>query len=99
MELDSLQHRATEIAGRLVGRPEDTEVRVQQEIQHYREAMLRSLEDFIIQHSQQYVIELDANLPPQPLFRVSAWRQRLLYGSSNENILDCSLLERYSFHQ
>ena len=29
------------------------------------------LKDYIIQHSRQYVIELDANLPPIQLFRVS----------------------------
>ena len=70
VELDSLQNRAMEIVSRLVTRPEDKEVRVQKEIQHYREAMLRSLEDYIIQHSQQHIIELDANLPPKELFRV-----------------------------
>ena len=70
VDLDSLQQQATEIVSRLVGRPEDEEVRVQKEIQYYREAMLRSLEDYIIQHSQQHVIELDANLPPKELFRV-----------------------------
>ena len=70
VELDSLQHRAIEIADRLVCRPEDMEVRVQEEIQHYHAAMLRFLEDYMIQHSQQHVIELDANLSPQELFRV-----------------------------
>lgn len=70
VELDSLQHRAMEIADRLVCRPEDMEVRVQEEIQHYHAAMLRFLEDYMIQHSQQHVIELDANLPPQELFKV-----------------------------
>lgn len=71
VELDSLQHRATEIVGRLVCRPEDSEMRVKQDIQYYREAMLRSLEDYIIQHNQQHVIELDANLAPRDLFRVN----------------------------
>lgn len=70
MEPDNLQHRAVEIAERLVCRPEDMEVGVQEEIQHYHAAMLRLLEDYMIQHSQQHIIELDANLPPQELFRV-----------------------------
>lgn len=70
VELDSLHNRAVEIAGRLVQRPEDTELRVKSEMKHYRENILRHLEDYIIQHSQQHVIELDANLPAQQLFRV-----------------------------
>ena len=28
------------------------------------------LQDFIISHNQQHVIELDANLPPKELFKV-----------------------------
>jgi len=68
-ELENLQHRAPEIAGRLVTRPQDMEKTVEQHIQHYRENMLRSLEDFIVQHNQQHVIELDANLSPKELFR------------------------------
>lgn len=69
-ELEDLQHRAPEIAGRLVTRPQDMEKVVEQHIQHYRENMLRNLEDFIIQHNQQHVIELDANLSSKELFRV-----------------------------
>ena len=65
-----MQHGATEIAGRLVSRPEDNEIRVQNEIQYYRDTMLHCLEDYIIQHSQQHVIELDANLSIRDLFRV-----------------------------
>ena len=74
VELDSLQHRASEIASRLVQRPEDSEARVKSEIQYYRENMLRCLEDYIEQHSQQHVIELDANLSAQQLFRVRKLR-------------------------
>ena len=29
------------------------------------------IQDFIIHHGQQYVIELDANLPPKDLLRVN----------------------------
>ena len=58
------------MTGRLVKRPEDNEVNVQREIRYYREAMLRCVEDYIIQHSQQHVVELDANLSPRELFRV-----------------------------
>ena len=71
--MDSLQNSASEIAGRLVRRPEDAGETVKSEIQDYRESMLRCLEDYIEQHSQQHVIELDANLSPQQLFRVSCW--------------------------
>ena len=35
-------------------------------------------QNFIIQHNQQYVIELDANLSPRDLFRVS----KCSYGNS-----------------
>ena len=67
MELDSLQQQVT---GRLVCRPEDVEVRVKQDVHYYREAMLRCIEDYIIQYNQQHIIELDANLLPRDLFRV-----------------------------
>ena len=70
VELDSLQNRAVEIASRLVRRREDTEMTVKNEIKHFRESVLRHLEDYIIQHNQQHVIELDANLTAQELFRV-----------------------------
>ena len=69
VELDSLQNRAVEIASRLVRRREDTEMTVKNEIKHFRESVLRHLEDYIIQH-RQHVIELDANLTAQELFRV-----------------------------
>ncbi|CAI8010883.1 Adenylate kinase 9 [Geodia barretti] len=69
VELDSLQNRAVEIASRLVRRREDTEMTVKNEIKHFRESVLRHLEDYIIQHNQQHVIELDANLTAQELFR------------------------------
>ena len=76
-ELENLQHRAPEIAGRLVIRQQDMEKTVEQHIQHYRENMLRNLEDFIVQHNQQHVIELDANLSPKELFRV--WSTLYMY--------------------
>ena len=33
--------------------------------------ILLSLQNYIIEHNRQYLIELDANLPPLDLFKVS----------------------------
>ena len=43
-ELEGLEHLAVELATRLVRRPQDLPSSVQQQILHYKEAMLTSLE-------------------------------------------------------
>ncbi|XP_064400448.1 adenylate kinase 9-like [Halichondria panicea] len=54
---------------RLVQRSMDLKSSVCQHLQDYRENVLTKIEDFIISHNQQFVIELDANLPPKQLFQ------------------------------
>ncbi|KAF6022986.1 hypothetical protein EB796_018705 [Bugula neritina] len=48
---------------RLLVRPEDLPDHVVTNVAHYRSAMLRILEDYMADHSQQHLIELDANQP------------------------------------
>lgn len=46
---------------RLLVRPEDMPDHVRQNILEYRNSMLKILEDHMVDHNQQYLIELDAN--------------------------------------
>jgi len=55
---------------RLLVRPEDLPDHVVTNVAHYRSAMLRILEDYMADHSQQHLIELDANQPVNVLEKV-----------------------------
>eukprot|EP00731_Ephydatia_muelleri_P001091 Em0001g1091a len=68
-DLESVNHLATDICGRLVQRFQDLPQQAEQQISTYKTKLLRAVENFIIEHDQQFVIELDANLPPHMLFR------------------------------
>ena len=59
-----------ETIGRLIRRPEDLEENVEKGIGMYKDKMLRLLEDYMADHDQQYLIELDANKPVKVLFPV-----------------------------
>lgn len=58
-----------ELVARLVTRPEDLPQNVAANIRKYRDMMLRTLEDYIADHDQQRLIELDANENPKVVFR------------------------------
>ncbi|KAI0210314.1 Adenylate kinase 9 [Lamellibrachia satsuma] len=58
-----------EIIKRLVKRPEDMEAFVPDNIKMYKSNMLRLLEDYMADHNQQYLLELDANKPSHVLLR------------------------------
>ncbi|XP_019849767.1 PREDICTED: adenylate kinase 9-like [Amphimedon queenslandica] len=68
-EVDSLHLLAPNIADRLVIRARDKMANVKEEIKYYKENVLSHIEDYIIQHNHQYVIELDASLSSKELFR------------------------------
>eukprot|EP00731_Ephydatia_muelleri_P001087 Em0001g1087a len=68
-DLESVNHLATDICGRLVQRFQDLPQQAEQQISTYKTKLLRAVENFIIEHDQQFVIELDANLRPHMLFR------------------------------
>lgn len=66
-ELESLNHLAVDIAGRLVRRPLDLPQPVEEQITHYKDSMLRTLEvgrlcNMLIQvHQLAHVYMLDCN--------------------------------------
>ena len=60
-----------EIIQRLLRRPEDMVDNVGETLRRYKTNALRLLEDYMADHDQQFVIELDANLAPSELFQVS----------------------------
>ncbi|KAI8508323.1 adenylate kinase [Branchiostoma belcheri] len=57
-----------EILARLVKRVEDLPEYITHNIQEYKDNMLRTLEDYMADHDQQYLIELDANSNHRLLF-------------------------------
>ncbi|XP_018429496.1 PREDICTED: adenylate kinase 9 [Nanorana parkeri] len=57
-----------EILDRLVHRPEDFPENVEERIRLYKDTILRPVEDLMIDHDPQYVIELDGNKKPEELF-------------------------------
>lgn len=59
-----------EIIQRLLRRPEDMVDSVGETLRRYKTNALRLLEDYMADHDQQYMIELDANLLPSELFQV-----------------------------
>ena len=59
-----------EVIERLVRRPEDLPTHVEDNIKTYKSNMLRILEDYMADHDQQSLIELDANKPINILFKV-----------------------------
>lgn len=59
-----------EVVERLVKRPEDLPKHVVQNIKNYKHNLLRILEDYMADHDQQYLIELDANKNINILFQV-----------------------------
>ncbi|XP_077977825.1 adenylate kinase 9-like isoform X2 [Glandiceps talaboti] len=58
-----------EIIERLVKRPEDLPQQVDENIQTYKDMMLRVLEDYMADHDQQYVIEIDSNKNANQVFK------------------------------
>ncbi|XP_072178424.1 adenylate kinase 9-like isoform X1 [Diadema setosum] len=58
-----------EIIERLVQRPEDLPSHAADSIKGYRDKLLKMFEDYMADHDQQYLIELDANKPAGLLFR------------------------------
>ena len=62
---------APEIIERLVRRPEDLPSHVQENVVQYKSNVLRILEDYMADHDQQYLIELDGNKHVNILFKVS----------------------------
>jgi hypothetical protein len=61
-----------EVIERLLHRPEDLVQHVEENIRIYKNNMLRLLEDYMADHDQQYLIELDSNQPAPILFKVSS---------------------------
>ncbi|XP_077343259.1 adenylate kinase 9 isoform X2 [Lithobates pipiens] len=57
-----------EIFDRLVYRPEDFPENVDERIRLYKDTILRPVEDLMIDHDPQYLIELDGNKKPEELF-------------------------------
>ncbi|XP_053315810.1 adenylate kinase 9 [Spea bombifrons] len=57
-----------DVLRRLVHRPEDFPENVDERIMQYKDTLLRPLEDLIIDHDSQYLIELDGNKKPEELF-------------------------------
>nr|XP_006820033.1 PREDICTED: adenylate kinase 9-like [Saccoglossus kowalevskii] len=58
-----------DVIERLVKRPEDLPQQVDLSVDTYKDMMLRVLEDYMADHDQQYVIELDANKNANQLFK------------------------------
>lgn len=58
-----------ELVARLVTRPEDLPHNVASSIKKYRDMMLRTLEDYMADHDQQKLIELDGNENPKVVFK------------------------------
>ncbi|KAJ7363546.1 Adenylate kinase [Desmophyllum pertusum] len=58
-----------ELVARLVTRPEDLPQNVASSIKKYRDMMLRTLEDYMADHDQQRLIELDGNENPKVVFK------------------------------
>ncbi|XP_050391523.2 adenylate kinase 9 [Patella vulgata] len=58
-----------ELLERLIRRPEDIEQQVEDNILKYKNNMLRILEDYMADHDQQYLIEVDANQTITVLFK------------------------------
>ncbi|KAL9969395.1 hypothetical protein ACROYT_G021608 [Oculina patagonica] len=58
-----------ELVARLVTRPEDLPQNVASSIKKYRDMMLRTLEDYMADHDQQKLIELDGNENPKVVFK------------------------------
>ncbi|CAI9737012.1 Hypothetical predicted protein [Octopus vulgaris] len=54
---------------RLIQQPVDMEAPAKDSIEKYKLNTLRIIEDYIISHDQQYVLELDANQPAQTLIQ------------------------------
>ncbi|ESO88925.1 hypothetical protein LOTGIDRAFT_62291, partial [Lottia gigantea] len=66
IEDDSLP---SEILGRLIIRPEDLEQQVDENILKFKNNMLRILEDYMADHDQQFLIEMDGNQNNAVLFK------------------------------
>ncbi|KAM8953015.1 adenylate kinase 9 [Pelodytes ibericus] len=58
----------TGVWDRLVYRPEDFPQNVNERIRLYKDTLLRPLEDLMIDHDPQHLIELDGNKKPEELF-------------------------------
>ncbi|XP_041351641.1 adenylate kinase 9-like isoform X3 [Gigantopelta aegis] len=50
-----------EVVERLITRPDDLPEQVEQNIRNYKNNMLRMLEDYMADHDQQYLVEMDSN--------------------------------------
>lgn len=61
-----------DIVKRLVRRVEDTEHHASRHIGRYRQRALRLLEDYMADHDQQLLLELNANKPSGVLIRVGS---------------------------
>ncbi|XP_075124277.1 adenylate kinase 9 [Leptodactylus fuscus] len=57
-----------EVLNQLVYRPEDFPENVDERIQFYKDTLLRPVEDLMIDHEPQYLIELDGNKKSDELF-------------------------------
>ncbi|XP_033125059.1 adenylate kinase 9-like isoform X4 [Anneissia japonica] len=68
-EIDAVPELSFEILERLVRRPEDLAAYVTANIKSYKNGMLRLYEDYMADHDQQYLIELDGNKTPGTLFK------------------------------
>ncbi|XP_071818767.1 adenylate kinase 9-like isoform X4 [Apostichopus japonicus] len=66
---DDKPELSAEMIERLVQRPEDLPVHVTESVKIYKEKLLKMFEDYMADHDQQYLIELDANKPVSQLFR------------------------------
>ncbi|KAH9524991.1 Adenylate kinase 9, partial [Bulinus truncatus] len=60
---------AVEVLQRLVRRPEDMPEYVADNINKYRNNMLKILEEYMADHDQQYLVELDGNESPLNIFK------------------------------
>ena len=84
-----------ETVERLLVRPEDMPSQVEKNVNHYRSAMLRLLEDHMADHDQQYLVELDGNQPVAVLEKVSnICSLRLSFGWQNFEVWPFSIWMR-----
>ncbi|KAK7500075.1 hypothetical protein BaRGS_00008622, partial [Batillaria attramentaria] len=58
-----------EVLERLIKRPEDMSPQAENQIAMYKDKMLRILEDYMADHNQQYLVEMDANNTSTILFK------------------------------
>ncbi|BFZ09240.1 hypothetical protein BsWGS_12279 [Bradybaena similaris] len=68
-EKKSITELPAAILARLLKRPEDTPQQVEANLAKFRNNMLRILEDYMGDHDQQYLVELDGNLPLAVIFK------------------------------